>query len=87
MDQRPSRRSRPKRRPYLVPKQDDTIDQVAARQEEIFADMIQAVYSLQTANDKMGAEGREHFLLGGPRSIPPGDVEATCRFLLRQILY
>jgi hypothetical protein len=48
--------------------------------------MIQAVYSLHTANNKMGAEGRELFLLGGPKSTPPEDVEAICRFLLEHIL-
>jgi hypothetical protein len=80
-------RHRPKRRSRLLPDKDDTIDQVAAHKEEIVADMIQAIYSLRTAHEKTDAEGRTHFLLGGPDSIPPVEVEATCRYLFDQVLF
>jgi hypothetical protein len=82
-----NRRHRPKRRPHLLPEKDDTIDRVAAHKEEIVVDMIQAIYSLRTAHDKTDAERRTLFLFGGPDSIPPVDVEATCRYLFDQVLF
>jgi hypothetical protein len=69
-----SHRHRPKRRPHLLPAKDDTIDEVATHQEEIVTNTIQAIYSLDTANDKTDAKTdtdfRKFFDLGGPGSIP-----------------
>ncbi|CAO2654597.1 Nn.00g113300.m01.CDS01 [Neocucurbitaria sp. VM-36] len=80
-------RNRSKYPPRVNPNTDATIAVVIALQEDYIADMIQAVYNLETANDGPKYEGRILFARGGAGSISVPDVEAACRALFQQILH
>lgn len=79
-------RHRPKTAPHLDPRTDATIKAVLSHREDHVTDMIQAMYSLDTALDRADFSGRTLFDRHHKDAAKLADVEAACQLLFQQIL-